>query len=576
MDYNYSRGRSTATSVHKEYSRGRSTASIHKETSPEKPGSYTRSRRNGRSTRSIIFEEVEQSNSHSSISNTEEEEVNFNPVTTEAYGRVRREDTVLSSDDPLNQSTTKGSTDVILPHDDDDEDDERETEDTNDDTATTATTAETRDVDSLTRERSKKVRYNTSVEQTLLRENQSIVFEGYLERKTNQKVLGKHLWETRYFKLSTHSLSIYVTNKTNITESVIKLSSIASINRNTKSDGSDLKDNRFDIDTKQGVINLRSENNMKCKQWIHCLTQQRKKHRQSIRNGLGTLEDEAQAPSTVKRYKRNRTKRENNEEMSVNIKIKEEEEEEEFDEPQIDDEEKQQLKGNGQRSSVQETMAFEGFLVRRIGHLSSKMGEKIYFKLSDDALEFSKIEDAMDDTRQALSRKHQSNIMGSISIEHIKNVRMMNEDNDEEFLIVFNENNSNNDWILSTQKQDLGNAKKWVNVLSRAKKEAETVAEKINKLRTVSNVAGEEIDEEEDSEEDSSDSEETFGTNAKRKKRKKLGGTIKALQNMINDETIDELEAARNQEMDQQKLVNGFEINTLEDRNQNNEPQSAG
>ena len=44
-------------------------------------------------------------------------------------------------------------------------------------------------------------------------ENEKIVMNGCLERKTNQKVLGKRLWEKRYFTLSTHYLSIFQTEK---------------------------------------------------------------------------------------------------------------------------------------------------------------------------------------------------------------------------------------------------------------------------------------------------------------------------------------------------------------------------
>merc|ERR1711933_576871 len=127
--------------------------------------------------------------------------------------------------------------------------------------------------------RSRRDRSVLNVEETLNKENSDIVFEGVLERKTNQKVLGKHLWETRYFKLSTHSISIYINDKTNIAESIIKLSSIISVNRNTKNDGTDLKNNRFDTNTRDQILNLRTENQIVCQQWIHFLSLERKKHR---------------------------------------------------------------------------------------------------------------------------------------------------------------------------------------------------------------------------------------------------------------------------------------------------------
>lgn len=41
-------------------------------------------------------------------------------------------------------------------------------------------------------------------------EKEKVVFEGYLDRKTNQSVFGRKLWERRYFKLKTHALSIFV------------------------------------------------------------------------------------------------------------------------------------------------------------------------------------------------------------------------------------------------------------------------------------------------------------------------------------------------------------------------------
>ena len=41
-------------------------------------------------------------------------------------------------------------------------------------------------------------------------EKETVMFQGYLDRKTNQSVFGRKLWERRYFKLKTHALSIFV------------------------------------------------------------------------------------------------------------------------------------------------------------------------------------------------------------------------------------------------------------------------------------------------------------------------------------------------------------------------------
>merc|ERR1712130_397329 len=101
-----------------------------------------------------------------------------------------------------------------------------------------------------------------------------------------------------------------------------------------------------------------------------------------------------------------------------------------------------------------------------------------------------------------------------ISVEHIKTVKMANQENDEEFIIVFNENDPATDWIMKTEKNDKGNAIKWCNKLNRAQSEAAKVKLMINK-----------IDEEEEEE---SDGQETSGS--RQRKKKQLGGSIKALQ----------------------------------------------
>jgi len=441
--------------------------------------------------------------------------------------------------------------------------------------------------------RGRRDRSVLNIEETLNKENQDIVFEGLLERKTNQKVLGKHLWETRYFRLSTHSLSIYVNAKSVLSESIVKLSSIISINRNTKSDGTDLKDKRFDIHLKDKTIHLRTENEVVCKQWIHFVTQQRKKHKQSIRTGLeliesgtmrsgrfrskGTMEynQYEEAPKTVnknkekgktskvasvKRFRRHRTSRSEIEREEVSV-YSDGDEESEHKDPEINLDEKKRKK----------PLEFEGFLLRKIGHKQTeKMGESIYFRLICDQLEFSKIDeyDINENDENAIKEMHSNNIMGSISIEHIKSVKM-NEYNPNEFVMAFNEYNPNSDWILRAKQNENEMALEWVAVLQRAQKEAVQIVKSINmkSIKTLDEEKEDEYNEKEEEEvEESEESDsERFGA-SKNKKRKKLGGSIKALQKMINDETILELETARNNDLNENRsnLVNGFEINSLE------------
>jgi len=196
--------------------------------------------------------------------------------------------------------------------------------------------------------------------------------------------------------------------------------------------------------------------------------------------------------------------------------------------------------------------SFEGFLIRKIGHNNNRIGEKFYFRLGHDTLEFSKV-DATLSGKEDILEIHSANILGSISVEHIKSVAMVSEDNDEEFIIVRDERDSNTDWIMTTEKSEKGMAKQWVEVLEKARTEAQEIVTTIKQINS--------DDEEEEEEGDESDSED--GT-APKTKRKKLGGSIKALQKMINDETIQELETARNHELkNTRRLDNGFEIRSL-------------
>ena len=205
---------------------------------------------------------------------------------------------------------------------------------------------------------------------------------------------------------------------------------------------------------------------------------------------------------------------------------------------------------------IKKAAEFEGFLLRKIGHKTDKIAEKMYFRLVYDQLEFSKIEQAMDEMDEsAMYAMHSANILGSISIEHIKSVQTAMNGADDEFVLVFNENNPNSDWLLKTAKSERGNAQKWVDVLQRAQSEAVQIVKIINSTRE---------DEEDETESDSDD----FGR--KKRKKKKIGGSIKALQKMINDETILELETARNEKLESSKnLVNGFEINSLQNDDEN-------
>merc|ERR1719464_1937609 len=124
--------------------------------------------------------------------------------------------------------------------------------------------------------------------------------------------------------------------------------------------------------------------------------------------------------------------------------------------------------------------------------------------------------------------------------------------NANEFVIVHNEADSRTDWLLTTERNETGKAAQWVSVLQRAQREAQEIAKRIM-------AENEEKDEESDSES------ESVAMGPKSKKRKRL-----ALARVINDETIQELETARNDEL-HSSLANGFEINANSLSNANDE-----
>lgn len=165
--------------------------------------------------------------------------------------------------------------------------------------------------------------------------------------------------------------------------------------------------------------------------------------------------------------------------------------------------------------------SFEGFLIRKIGHQNDRIGEKFYFRLSHDTLEFSKVDGTINGKEDIL-KLHSAHILGSISVEHIKSVRMLSDDNEEEFIIVHNERDSKTDWILTTEKSEKGKAKEWVNVLQKAQREAKEIVTTIKQIRS-------------DDEDDEEDSDSEDGPSPKRR-RNKRGGQIAALHQMINDE----------------------------------------
>merc|ERR1712129_572489 len=153
----------------------------------------------------------------------------------------------------------------------------------------------------------------------------------------------------------------------------------------------------------------------------------------------------------VNRFKRRKTSRSELQRESVNVNIDETEDKEAETLKNEENKSKEENKG-----LIGAPAEFEGFLLRKIGHSTDKIGEKIYFRLILDQLEFSKIEEMIDENNSnAIRQMHAENILGSISIEHIKSVQMS--ENDDEFVLVFNDHNSNSDWLLTTTKTDKGN-----------------------------------------------------------------------------------------------------------------------
>ena len=148
-----------------------------------------------------------------------------------------------------------------------------------------------------------------NVTQKLASETNKIVYQGYMDRKTNQKVLGKRLWETRYFKLSTHSISIYVNENSEYPESVIKLSSVVSVTKSFKGvkNGKMKEGKRIEMVVSIGnskltdltnkvspkfnteLVDLRCPDFDQCNNWMKHLTLEKRKHRKSIRSGLESL-----------------------------------------------------------------------------------------------------------------------------------------------------------------------------------------------------------------------------------------------------------------------------------------------
>eukprot|EP01084_Bolivina_argentea_P183689 316934_1 len=110
------------------------------------------------------------------------------------------------------------------------------------------------------------------------------IFSGKLE-KTTQKVLGKYLWGIRYFRLSNHSLFIFLNDKTNIVESSIELSEIQSVKVDP------VNPTYFEIripkqspHTQSYTIDMhsiqyfRTENEINCQKWIQFIQEQAKKN----------------------------------------------------------------------------------------------------------------------------------------------------------------------------------------------------------------------------------------------------------------------------------------------------------
>eukprot|EP00485_Elphidium_margaritaceum_P006733 CAMPEP_0202695746 /NCGR_PEP_ID=MMETSP1385-20130828/9262_1 /ASSEMBLY_ACC=CAM_ASM_000861 /TAXON_ID=933848 /ORGANISM="Elphidium margaritaceum" /LENGTH=493 /DNA_ID=CAMNT_0049351823 /DNA_START=78 /DNA_END=1559 /DNA_ORIENTATION=- len=460
-----------------------------------------------------------------------------------------------------------------------------------------------------------------------------VIFEGILERKSAQKMLGKHLWEKKYFKLSAHTLSIYASDKSDIVERVIRLSSMVSVNRSTKNDGGDLKDNRFDVSTHDETLNLRADNPRVCQQWIHFLSAQRKQHTKSIRNGLQSLTEQ----TVVRRFERRKTSRnivaDSDDEKDDDDNEDDDEDDEDnrcVEDDDHDDDAQQTLiqnnqiesagnntaaaadnnNGNGneelsysaaRRMTLEEwaqsthqkhresqheyeddqfgAVSFQGFLIRRIGHLGRKLGEKLYFRLCDDFLEWSKVDAvltaASDDPRslrQQLNELHAANLLGTVAVRHIKSVEMASsgggkdDDDGDEFIIVFSAEHSKTDWVMNCDKNQRGLAKKWVFVLQKSSRDARAVADTIKNMR---HDEEEEEDEEEDDDDEGDESSDSVDNNTRTslskrqngKNKKRMGGSIKALKKLINEETIEELKIAQNTQLKNSNMYNEVETN---------------
>merc|ERR1712232_848862 len=93
----------------------------------------------------------------------------------------------------------------------------------------------------------------------------------------------------------------------------------------------------------------------------------------------------------INRFKRRKTSRSEiqHETLNVNEDKNENEDDAETEKLKSENDAKDTKKKKGLLSAPAE---FEGFLLRKIGHKTDKIGEKIYFRLTNDQLEFSKID----------------------------------------------------------------------------------------------------------------------------------------------------------------------------------------
>lgn len=111
-----------------------------------------------------------------------------------------------------------------------------------------------------------------------------------------------------------------------------------------------------------------------------------------------------------------------------------------------------------------EHSVLQGYLYRTIGHDKNHNKDKLYFKLTDHALEFSKFEpsESKNDSKLNLNHLHSSNICGAVFVPHIVDVKLLKE---KHFVIMFDENDNKKHWILTPQKTDTKTAMKWVEKL---------------------------------------------------------------------------------------------------------------